>query len=208
MPIRKSVTRADAVVALGFAPHSGWAAVVGVARDGDRVRVVARDRVEMANAPEARQPYHALEGVPLSEAEPRLRAFERDAHARATAGLARLHEGLARDGHDVTAIGVLESSGRKGKALADILSSHALIHTADGDHFRAAIAAAAEQRGLAVVRVKARDLEDDAADVIGRPRETLAREIKDLGRAVGPPWGADQKAAALLAWLCLHRARS
>ena len=205
MPIRNSDSRAETSVALGFAPHSGWAAVVGVALDGDRVRVVARDRVEMANAPESKQPYHALEGVPLSEAEPRLRAFERDARDRARAELTRVLGGL--EGRRIAVVGILESAGRKGTALADILASHALIHTADGDHFRAALAGAAEGRGLAVVRVKARDLEDDAARAIRRPGETLAREIKDLGRAVGPPWGADQKAAALLAWLCLHRAR-
>jgi hypothetical protein len=192
-------------VALGFVPHSGWAAAVGVVLEGDRVRVVARERVELANDPEAKQPYHALEGVPLPDAEPRLRAFERDAGDRAGAGLTRLLDGLARDGHDVAVIGILDSSGRKGTALAEILSSHALIHTADGDHFRAAIAAAAERRGLAVVRVKARGLEDEAARAIGRARETLAREVQELGRALGPPWGADQKAAALLAWRCLPR---
>ena len=159
----------------------------------------------MANDPESKQPYHALDGVPLSEAEPRLQRFQRDAHERATVGLGRLLDGLTRDGHEMAAIGILESAGRKGGGLAEILASHALIHTADGDHFRAAIAAAAERRGLAVVRVKARDLEDEAARAIGRTRETLARDVKALGRAVGPPWGADQKAAALLAWRRLLR---
>ena len=192
-------------MALGFAPHSGWAAVVGLACDRDGVRVLLRDRIEMAADADARQPYHALEGVPLSEAEPRLRAFERDARDRARAELARVIDGGAGGGPPIAVVGILESAGRKGTALAEILSSHALIHTADGDHFRAAIASAAEARGLPVVRVKAKELEGEAARALARPRETLAREVKDLGRAVGPPWGADQKAAALLAWLCLHR---
>jgi hypothetical protein len=41
----------------------------------------------------------------------------------------------------------------------------------------------------------------------GGSRLDRAATVKELGRSVGPPWGADQKAAALLAWLVLARAR-
>jgi hypothetical protein len=105
---------------------------------------------------------------------------------------------LVQDGHDVVGVGILESAGRKGGSLADILRSHALSHRADGDHFRSAFAAAATRCGLAVSRVRARDLEAEAATAIGRSPETQRQVLKDLGRTVGPPWGADQKAAALL----------
>ena len=205
MPIRNSVSRSETRATLGFAPHSGWAAVVAVAPDGDRVRVAARDRIEMANDPESKQPYHALDGVPLSEAEPRLQRFQRDAHERATVGLGRLLDGLTRDGHEMAAIGILESAGRKGGGLAEILASHALIHTADGDHFRAAIAAAAERRGLAVVRVKARDLEDEAARAIGRTRETLARDVRSWAAPSGRPGARIRRRRRCWPWLCLLR---
>jgi hypothetical protein len=192
---------------LGFATHSGWAAVVAVAREGAGIRVLARERVEMTDTgdPGSKQPYHTVEGRPLAEAERRLRAYSASAERMAHESVARLVEEIAARDHRVKAVGILESSGRKGASLADTLASHALIHTADGGHFRDALAAAAGGEGLAVTRVRARELEDAAATAIGRPGAALARQVKELGREVGPPWGADQKAAALLAWLVLAR---
>jgi len=193
-----------ATAALGLAPHSGWAAVVGIAETEGSIRVLVRDRIEMADArrPESKQPYHAVEGLPAGEAERRLAAFEADAGRMAHEGLERIAGRLVEGGHRLVGLGILDSSGRKGVSLAATLASHALIHTADGDHFRNAIAAAAARLGLAVSRVRARDLPAEAA-AIGRPKEALDRSLAAWGREVGPPWGADQKAAALLAWLVL-----
>ena len=191
--------------ALGFAPHSGWAAVVGVVREGGGVRVVLRDRVILAVDPESKQPYHALEHAGLPDAGLRLRGFVADARDRAQGELDRIVAALGVD-HAPTIMGILDSSGRQGGTLEAILASHALIHTADGEHFRAALAAAAERRGLRVVRVPAKTLENEATRRLARSRDAIARAIRDLGRDVGPPWGADQKSAALLAWLLLGRA--
>jgi hypothetical protein len=38
-----------------------------------------------------------------------------------------------------------------------------------------------------------------------RAPEELRATVAELGREVGAPWGADQKGAALLAWLLLAR---
>ena len=128
------------------------------------------------------------------------------AEGMAYAAIQALAEDLAGRRYRVTSVGVLESSGRKGSSLASILASHALIHAADGDHFRKALAAAAERSGLAVSRVRARDLEAQAEARLCRPVPRLREAVNEFGRQVGPPWGADQKAAALLAWLLLDQA--
>jgi hypothetical protein len=44
-----------------------------------------------------------------------------------------------------------------------------------------------------------------AAAALGKSSEQLAASVKELGRGLGSPWGADQKSAALLAWLLLAR---
>jgi hypothetical protein len=113
---------------------------------------------------------------------------------------------LSQGGYRGIGLGILESAGRKGSALGNILASHALIHTADGDHFRNAMAAAASRCGLPTFRVRARELDARAAEAIGKPIETLQLVLKGVGRDMGPPWGADHKAAALLAWLVLAKA--
>ena len=73
---------ADSRPVLGFAPHSGWAAVVVVAGDADNPLVLTRSRVEMADPrlPGSKQPYHEVEELSLEEAERRL------ARLRASAG--------------------------------------------------------------------------------------------------------------------------
>jgi hypothetical protein len=184
--------------------------MVGIAGEDARPRVLVRERVEMADPrdPGSKQPYHAVQGLPIGEAEKRLLAHAAAAERMAHESIERVVGALAGGGHRVIGVGILESAGRKGSSLAAILASHALVHTADGDHFRSALAAAAARCGLAAVRVGARGLDAEAAGAIGRAPEALRRALAELGREAGPPWGADQKAAALLAWLVLARGRA
>jgi hypothetical protein len=198
----------SAWAALGFAPHSGWSVLVGVGL-GDseaRPRLLARQRIELCDAEDAgsKQPYHAVEPLPIPEAARRLASYRENAGRLARAAIAPVLASLAADGRRVVGVGILESAGRKGLSLEATLASHALIHTADGDHFRDAIAAAAESCGLPVTRVRARDLDGRAAAIIGQPPDALREALQVLRREAGPPWGADQKAAALLAWLVLR----
>ena len=196
------------LVALGLAPHSGWAAAVAVAEVAGSPRVLARERVEMASPdePGARQPYHAVESLPVDEAVRRLAVYEGSATRMAQVAIAAVASQLAEGGQLLRHVAILESAGRKGSSLAATLASHALIHTADGDHFRNALAVAAEKCGMSVLRVPARSLEAEATRALGRPAEVVREVIRSLGRDLGPPWTADQKAAALLGWLVLRRA--
>jgi hypothetical protein len=197
----------EQVVALGVAPHSGWAAVVGIGESDGRLRVLVRERIEMADAADAesKQPYHAVEDLPVDEAAKRLAGYAETAESMAHAAIRRIVDVLAQDRHRVIGLGILDSAGRKGGSLAAILASHALIHTADGDHFRDAIASAATRCKLTVSRIRARELDGKASAALGTPVSRLHETVKELGRDVGPPWGADQKAAALLAWLLLRK---
>ncbi|HET8644458.1 MAG TPA: hypothetical protein VFO85_03140 [Vicinamibacteria bacterium] len=190
---------------MAFAPHSGWAAAVVLGGSGAEPRVLARTQIEMADPrdPESRQPYHAVEELAVEAAARRLHRYMAVAERMATAAMEALLEDVAARGHRVLSVGILDSSGRKGGSLAAILASHALIHTADGDHFRQALSAAAAHCRLAVSRVAARDLEARATAALRAPAGRLRDTVKGLGREVGPPWGADQKAASLLAWLLL-----
>lgn len=192
---------------LGFAPHSGWAAVVGVGEAGDGFRVLVRERIEMvrADVPESKQPYHAVEGLAVDEAAMRLAGWEAEAERLATEALRGIGERLRAAGHRAIGAGILQSAGRKGKSLAETLASHALIHTADGEHFRNAIAAAAARCRLAVMGVPAREVASRAAAATGRTAKQLDALLKAAGREMGPPWTADQKSAALLAWLVLRQ---
>jgi hypothetical protein len=179
------------VVALGTAPTGP--------------RVLARSRIDLIDGhfPESKQPYHAVEMLAVEEAAQRLDRYRIQAEEMAGSAMVQIGEHLTGQGYELQSVGILESSGRKGGSLPSILASHALIHTADGDHFRNALAATAKRGGLEVYRVPARVLPVQAEARLRRSFGLLRAAVNELGRQVGSPWGADQKNAALLAWLLL-----
>jgi hypothetical protein len=71
--------------------------------------------------------------------------------------------------------------GRGGATLAAILASHALIHTADGNHFRDALAHGCQAMGLRVARIPQRELVAHAAAALGKPPDQLAATVTVAG---------------------------
>ena len=98
---------------------------------------------------------------------------------------------------------VLTASGKPLPALESILASHALIHTADGEHFRDALAWAGKQHRVPVARIREKDLVAQAAKTLGRSAPALQAAVTVWGKPLGPPWTQDQKLSALGAWLGL-----
>jgi hypothetical protein len=191
--------------AIGFLAHSGWAALILLGSGAANLNVLARSRVALIDDrdPESKQPYHAVEFLCVEEATGRLRGYLEVATALAYAAIETHCEAARERGYRVKSVGIIESAGQKQSSLSSILKSHALIHAAEGNHFRNALSAAAERNGIGVCRVQARALEDHAEDQLRLPLKRVLDTVNDLGRQVGPPWGADQKKAALLAWTLL-----
>src|SRR5262249_260073 len=113
--------------ALGFAPHSGWAAVVVVGGDPEHPEGLARGRVGMA-APRpsgSKEPYHYVEEFPLEKAAETLARLSESAGALAYGAIGSLVQDIGKKAVAPTAAGILDSSGRKGENLAAVLASHA-----------------------------------------------------------------------------------
>jgi hypothetical protein len=195
--------RAGPAAVLGLRAHSGWAALVAVGGTARAPQVLARARVEMAGDPEANQPYHAAEGMALPAAEKLIDRFARAAREGATRGLGAALQDVSRQGFEVAGAIVLSARGRPLPGLAAVLASHALIHTADGEHFREALCAAGAHHHLRVTRVREVDLVAAAAAALGRPGAELQRVVSSWGKPLGPPWTQDQKLSALAAWMAL-----
>ena len=118
--------------------------------------------------------------------------------------VARAVGDLRARGHEIAGCGILLSSGRPLTTLEATLASHALIHTAEGELFRQALARAGEACGLAVRGVKEREVFERGAVELGMPAAELQQRVAELGRRLGPPWRQDEKLAALVAWLVLR----
>jgi len=189
--------------AVGLRAHSGWAAVVVVAGTLEEPVVLDRRRLVLADEgalPGSKQPYHAAEPKTLEKAAAFLARCEESSRSLARAALGRIVERLRDDGRSPTRCGLLLSAARALPALPATLASHALIHVADGEHFRNALAEAAGACGLEVRRVRERDVAASLGESPARVDDYLARQP----RVLGPPWAQDQKLAALAAWYALR----
>lgn len=189
---------------LGIAEHSGWAEFVVVGTRGDTApAVLARQRVELVAAGLPRNPYHhqALR-IPLAEAEA-LVARVRDSVAHCTrAALADVQARFA-----VTAAVLQESPfPHLPDALAEVLRSYHLTCAADGMMYREALADAATDLGMNVVRYPRRtDPIEQVAQALGVTRERVAAVVAELGRPLGTPWRKEHRYAAAAAMWVLAR---
>jgi hypothetical protein len=191
--------------ALGFRAHSGWAAAVAVAGSPTAPAVIERRRLEIADPSDgdAKQPYHAAEGLDLADAERLVRRCTESSQRLARAEVGAVLAGLRASGHRVVGCGLLQGSERALPDLAGILASHALIHAAEGQMFRDILAEAGRHHDLPVLEVRERALMASCTADLGLSADQITRRLAEFGRALGPPWRQDEKLATLAAWLAL-----
>lgn len=140
------------------------------------------------------QAYHAAAEAGLSVADA-AELIDRCAAAATVAAeraLADIAAALRLTGHELVACGIA-GTVKHLPPLPNILRSHPLLHSAEGELARAAIAGAAARLHLRVLHVPPRIV----------PPPEVASMIADLGRVAGPPWAADQKTAARAALAAL-----
>lgn len=190
---------------LGLRAHSGWAALVALGGPAQSPMVIHRLRIDLADRrrAESKQPYHAAAEMDFKDAEQFVHGAVAEARRLAQQRFCEVIETLREKRYEVTGCGVLLASGRPLPALPAILASHALIHTAEGEHFREALAHAAAECSLPVTKVRERELFERGSGEFGIPVEELQRRLGEMGRAIGPPWRQDEKLASLAAWLAL-----
>ena len=195
-------------VALGFRVHSGWAAAVVLCGPLDAPVVVDRRKIQLVKifTYAYRQPYHTAEKMPRQDAVKFIRDVQSDAKRLALSSLRSLQADLAEGEFKIVRSALLLSSGRALPALDQILASHALIHTADGELFRESLRAACAACNLPLEGIKEKELFTTASSKALRVQPAaLKRRIAALGKALGPPWSQDEKFAALGAWITLAR---
>ena len=194
--------------AVGFRVHSGWSALVAVSLEKDGPVVLSRERVHLVETfiYKFRQPYHTAERMPLEKARAFVGASLVDAKRLAGGVLRSTREELASKGYELARGALLLASGKALPELEKILLSHALIHTADGEHFREALRHACADCGVEIACIRDRELLERGVKSLGMKREKLLRRLTELGGGFGSPWTQDEKYAALAAWLVLAEA--
>ena len=197
-------------VAIGLKAHSGWAAAVAVGILGNEVHLIDRRHIELVEPGDvswAKQPYHAGEMLNPKDAEKIVTRGIRSAHKIAIREMQAEVKRLRADGHEITACAVLtpSPSPMPDWSIAQVLAVHFRMHKAEGVLFPEALAKAAEACGLKLIRVAEKRLEETANEAFGNKLEAMNDKLTTLGKTVGPPWGKDQKNAALAAVIALNQ---
>jgi hypothetical protein len=194
--------------AVGFRVHSGWSALVAVSLENDAPRVVSRERVHLVETfiYKFRQPYHTAGRMPLEKARAFVEGSLSEAKRLAGSALRSTQKELGNQGYELARGALLLASGKALPGLESILLSHALIHTADGEHFREALRHSCADCGVEIACIRDRELLERGVKSLGMKREKLLRQLTELGGRFGAPWTQDEKYAALAAWLVLAEA--
>jgi hypothetical protein len=183
-------------VALGLQMHSGWGVLVAISLERKSVEVVVRTRIVTIDPkhPGAKQPYHFLAEHPSTDPEPYL-------SERAAASISLAAKAIAASTADYQPVGaaVLWASGRPLPPLAKILAAHPLLHTAEGEFFRATARDACERLHIPATIIREREIEEKLLAVLGKSAGEIKDAISGLGKTLGPPWTKDHKTAALAA---------
>ena len=169
---------------LGFRAKTGRAIAVALDDDGE---FLLRREVSLVDPklPATAEPYHAVMELPWAKAQvqvqPLVAAIENVATDVLTALIAELGT--------ITAVGVV---GAPPKDLARIGNEHIRAHAAEGVLFRRVLEVAAERHGIPCRGISDKELGASSA------------KIKAMAKKAGPPWRADERAAATAAWLALQ----
>jgi hypothetical protein len=191
--------------AIGIRVHSGWGALVAVTGSLGSEEVIERRKVTIIDPknPGVTQPYHYVEEMELRAAERHLNKCATDSRRLALEALGHIARELHGRGFRLAGSAILLSSARPLPDLDEILSSHALIHTAEGEFFRHAFRQAFERLEIPVSGIRERELEDSARKAFGKSAAEAQKRINGMGRTLGPPWTQDEKIAALAAAIIL-----
>jgi hypothetical protein len=165
--------------ALGISIHTGWGACVVVAGTPAKPEVLVNERIRILGDDE-RFCFHMAAEMKREAVAPWLARIRRKALANARRELAP----LAARARACALVAKLGDSG----PLDEVLAAHPRIHTAEGCFYRDVLAQACP---IPVTIVPPAKLDPSS-----------------VGKIAPPPWGRDQRLAALAAWSVIRRSKS
>ena len=190
---------------IGIRMHSGWGALVAASGDAAMAQVIDRRRIVVVDPkiPGASPPYHFAAKMGLPEAKNYLSNCAKVSEHLALAVIQTIVRELHNRNYRVVGSAVLLASGRPLPTLPEILASHPLLHTAEGEFFRNVFSRACESLDNPVTGIRERDLDESAHAVFGKITTQVLWRISGLKSSLGSPWTEDQKKASLAASMVL-----
>ena len=188
-------------VAVGFRAKTGWAAAVLLEQTAGGARVLDSRRLELCDPdePDARQPYHAGFGT-FNEDDAEVKRLVRDVRRFAGRAMKRLLDEYSARGHAPRAGAVVAGSDVDPLKIANL---HMRAHALEGRLYREVVEEGLAAAGLRCELLLERDLYPRAAERLVMKEAALKKTVAELGRGVDGGWRAENKAAAVAAWVAL-----
>lgn len=155
--------------------------------------------------PATKQPYHAALELPPKEAKATAQKLVKLVSAAAQHSVKELLEEAAEAGYDVQGAGIVVGS------LADpasLRNEHIRAHGLEGQLFRTVLEDAFESRGIRCSVFVEKEAYARASEKLGCTEEAARRAVARIGESHEGSWRAEEKMAALAAWVALAGADS
>lgn len=188
--------------ALGFRVKSGWAMAVLLAGPSNAPKLVRCQAVLLSDPkiPQSKQPHHAAldlgkEGKAMAE------KLCRVVTGAAKQAVQELLEQAVADGYGVVGAGLVVGS------LVDpatLHNEHIRAHGLEGQLFRTALEDALRERGLASRVLLEKNAYATASPTLRKSAPQAKKIVAGLGESHEGSWRAEEKLAALAAWMALN----
>jgi hypothetical protein len=194
------------IASIGFRAKTGKAIAIALRHGNPSPAYLARWEVVLHDPkiPATSQPHHEVMELPWSDAQAAVQQFESRIENVATKVMATLMSDLRSTGFSLSGVGVVGSPDRK---LEHIGNPHIRAHAAEGILFRRVLEVAAAQHNLQYRSFSDRSFEDLTFPQLRHKPQEIKNALALIGRAAGKPWRADERAAAVAAWLMLEPVR-
>lgn len=190
------------IACVGLRAKTGRAVSVVLAGPCKAPQPITRSDIVLATAekPSLFQPYHEVMELPWDRAVEAARKAEHALDAIASVALSVLIADLQTRRLTLRCVGIVGAPERN---LAAIGSPHIRAHAAEGVLFRKVFEAGATANHVRYLAFPERQIETIAVSRLALSSGTLRDRVAEFGQQLGRPWRADEKAAAMAAWLAL-----
>jgi hypothetical protein len=187
--------------ALGFRVKSGWAAAVLLTGSARSPQLCDVRRIDLSDPrfPETRQPYHAAMGK-LEADTTKINRRVSVVRSIAQQSIATLLASYRGKGCAISRAALVVGSQVDPDSIAN---AHIRAHAFEGQLFRSALEEALQTYGIRTEILIERNAYAQAAAKLKESNDNVRCVIRNFGRVAKGPWRAEQKLAALAAWLAL-----
>ena len=190
------------LAALGFRVKSGWAAAVLLTGPTRSPQLCDVRRIDLSDPrlPEARQPYHAAMGK-LETDTTKINRRVSVVRSIAQQSIATLLASYRQKGYAIRRAALVVGSQVDPDSIAN---PHIRAHAFEGQLFRSVLGEALQTCGIRTEILIERNAYAQGTAKLKESNDNVRGVIQDFGRVAQGPWRAEQKLAALAAWLALR----